>query len=176
MTLIVQKYGGTSVGSPEKIDAVAEKISKFRDDGDDGADCADDDDDGDDVVNPNDDCPDVNAIGYDVDGDGCIDDSDLDGITDNVDLCFTEDLAWPVDSSGCYPVDNPPTIEPLQAPENGTVWNQSLVVSWSVQDTDGDGYRTGARLVHPMDSHYSCLLYTSPSPRDQRGSRMPSSA
>ena len=26
---------------------------------------------------------------------------------------------------------------------------------------------------HPIDS---CLLYTSPSPRDQRGSRMPSSA
>ena len=25
-------------------------------------------------------------------------------------------------------------------------------------------------------NHYSCLLYTSPSPRDQRGSRMPSSA
>ena len=24
--------------------------------------------------------------------------------------------------------------------------------------------------------NYSCLLYTSPSPRDQRGSRMPSSA
>ena len=24
--------------------------------------------------------------------------------------------------------------------------------------------------------YYSCLLYTSPSPRDQRGSRMPSSA
>ena len=26
------------------------------------------------------------------------------------------------------------------------------------------------------DSLYTCLLYTSPSPRDQRGSRMPSSA
>ena len=26
------------------------------------------------------------------------------------------------------------------------------------------------------DNHYFCLLYTSPSPRDQRGSRMPSSA
>ena len=25
-------------------------------------------------------------------------------------------------------------------------------------------------------AHYGCLLYTSPSPRDQRGSRMPSSA
>ena len=28
----------------------------------------------------------------------------------------------------------------------------------------------------PSDGDYSCLLYTSPSPRDQRGSRMPSSA
>ena len=27
-----------------------------------------------------------------------------------------------------------------------------------------------------VTAHYSCLLYTSPSPRDQRGSRMPSSA
>ena len=27
-----------------------------------------------------------------------------------------------------------------------------------------------------MDKSYGCLLYTSPSPRDQRGSRMPSSA
>ena len=30
------------------------------------------------------------------------------------------------------------------------------------------------RLV--FDYRYTCLLYTSPSPRDQRGSRMPSSA
>ena len=29
---------------------------------------------------------------------------------------------------------------------------------------------------HEMQSHQLCLLYTSPSPRDQRGSRMPSSA
>ena len=29
----------------------------------------------------------------------------------------------------------------------------------------------------PIDGHvWTCLLYTSPSPRDQRGSRMPSSA
>ena len=27
-----------------------------------------------------------------------------------------------------------------------------------------------------MNDDYTCLLYTSPSPRDQRGSRMPSSA
>ena len=29
---------------------------------------------------------------------------------------------------------------------------------------------------YSKDFNYSCLLYTSPSPRDQRGSRMPSSA
>ena len=33
---------------------------------------------------------------------------------------------------------------------------------------DGDG--------GSLRMHYVCLLYTSPSPRDQRGSRMPSSA
>ena len=35
---------------------------------------------------------------------------------------------------------------------------------------DADGNDTN------QASYYTCLLYTSPSPRDQRGSRMPSSA
>ncbi|MGB0441549.1 MAG: aspartate kinase [Pseudohongiellaceae bacterium] len=35
MSLIVQKFGGTSVGSVERIEAVAEKIISFRDRGDD---------------------------------------------------------------------------------------------------------------------------------------------
>ena len=35
-----------------------------------------------------------------------------------------------------------------------------------------DGYV----VVGSMDEDSTCLLYTSPSPRDQRGSRMPSSA
>ena len=35
MALIVQKYGGTSVGTVEKIEAVAEKVARFRDAGDD---------------------------------------------------------------------------------------------------------------------------------------------
>ena len=30
--------------------------------------------------------------------------------------------------------------------------------------------------ISPLNVTYCCLLYTSPSPRDQRGSRMPSSA
>ena len=33
-----------------------------------------------------------------------------------------------------------------------------------------------SRMSQRVDSSTSCLLYTSPSPRDQRGSRMPSSA
>ena len=48
---------------------------------------------------------------------------------------------------------------------------------------DKTGVFTGANAIHPITkdlipiwiSDY-CLLYTSPSPRDQRGSRMPSSA
>ena len=32
------------------------------------------------------------------------------------------------------------------------------------------------KLVRLVQRYYVCLLYTSPSPRDQRGSRMPSSA
>ena len=35
MALIVQKYGGTSVGSPERILAVAERVQRFRQRGDD---------------------------------------------------------------------------------------------------------------------------------------------
>ena len=33
MALIVQKYGGTSVGTPERIEAVAEKVVAYRDQG-----------------------------------------------------------------------------------------------------------------------------------------------
>ena len=33
MSLIVQKFGGTSVGSPERIEQIADKIASFRDDG-----------------------------------------------------------------------------------------------------------------------------------------------
>ena len=45
-----------------------------------------------------------------------------------------------------------------------------------------DDYYNEAEKIHGLTyedvmSHFqSCLLYTSPSPRDQRGSRMPSSA
>ena len=36
--------------------------------------------------------------------------------------------------------------------------------------------RIADRVEQQKEQHNTCLLYTSPSPRDQRGSRMPSSA
>ena len=35
MALIVQKFGGTSVGTVERIEQVADKVKKFREAGDD---------------------------------------------------------------------------------------------------------------------------------------------
>ena len=46
-------------------------------------------------------------------------------------------------------------------------------------DEDGntvDLLETITTLTQNADGSFTCLLYTSPSPRDQRGSRMPSSA
>ena len=46
-------------------------------------------------------------------------------------------------------------------------------IIFEIQDTNGtSGLADGGNAGFV----YSCLLYTSPSPRDQRGSRMPSSA
>ena len=36
--------------------------------------------------------------------------------------------------------------------------------------------RKEIKIIHVASKYQHCLLYTSPSPRDQRGSRMPSSA
>ena len=42
-------------------------------------------------------------------------------------------------------------------------------IQWDMDERNGDDILDG-------ETRYGCLLYTSPSPRDQRGSRMPSSA
>ena len=53
-------------------------------------------------------------------------------------------------------------VSPLVVPKQGKTGYQRL----SVKETG----------LYPKGKYVGCLLYTSPSPRDQRGSRMPSSA
>ena len=55
----------------------------------------------------------------------------------------------------------------------------TLLRSWLIAATGGflfQAWPEGAWLAWLPGMIYFCLLYTSPSPRDQRGSRMPSSA
>ena len=52
--------------------------------------------------------------------------------------------------------------------------------TWNEKRTTTAKDKRKIRVTPPIEMHFehlkSCLLYTSPSPRDQRGSRMPSSA
>ena len=46
--------------------------------------------------------------------------------------------------------------------------------NWTHNDGEGDPWWSGGGSAKPYQ--YTCLLYTSPSPRDRTRSRMPSSA
>ena len=50
------------------------------------------------------------------------------------------------------------------------------IVQMSIFDEIILGFSPVGNTHEDIDQSFSCLLYTSPSPRDQRGSRMPSSA
>ena len=52
----------------------------------------------------------------------------------------------------------------------------TVLAEYDIQDKAFELNKRAAELAREMAAAYSCLLYTSPSPRDQRGSRMPSSA
>ena len=51
-------------------------------------------------------------------------------------------------------------------------YGQARLLTWMYKVA----YRECLHLLRKKKPIYTCLLYTSPSPRDQRGSRMPSSA
>ena len=52
-----------------------------------------------------------------------------------------------------------------------------IITDWMMEPMDGMEFVKKVRCSSETSNPYvPCLLYTSPSPRDQRGSRMPSSA
>ena len=62
---------------------------------------------------------------------------------------------------------------------SSTRWLQRQLNDPYVKRAQAEGYRGRAAFkIMELDDKFRflCLLYTSPSPRDQRGSRMPSSA
>ena len=56
------------------------------------------------------------------------------------------------------------------------VQNRRVVLPKGVKKTSNIDYAGTGKARQKLDLYHPCLLYTSPSPRDQRGSRMPSSA
>ena len=59
---------------------------------------------------------------------------------------------------------------------HGDEINGVEIVRRAMQQKIFENLKCGAIIAVPLVNVYGCLLYTSPSPRDQRGSRMPSSA
>ena len=57
----------------------------------------------------------------------------------------------------------------------GAVLTVAGIALWAVQ-LSGGMVQTGMRNMDSWGLYITCLLYTSPSPRDMRRSRMPSSA
>ena len=125
-------------------------------DWDSNADGCIDDSDGDSIGDNVDECPNENSSSYDVDSNGCIDDSDGDGVFDDRDVCFTVLVSafWPVDLTGCRPVDSLPSIDFVLSPEDGGEWYDALLVQWSVEDAEGDAFDTGAE-IHVLNASSS---------------------
>ena len=66
------------------------------------------------------------------------------------------------------------SMEPLESAASGATENMFQSLS---SEMTGIDFSNAVDYSHPQQYLFAtCLLYTSPSPRDQRGSRMPSSA
>ena len=85
-------------------------------------------------------------------------------------IAFAQDIIADAQRGG-----QPVTL--VEATGEGKVTLRAAAMRRALDNLIGNAVRYGARAeVSVRLSDKSCLLYTSPSPRDQRGSRMPSSA
>ena len=69
---------------------------------------------------------------------------------------------------------NPVLITGMQ--QGGQLTTTTEVDNWPGDDQGVDGNELMARMLRHAERFETCLLYTSPSPRDRTRSRMPSSA
>ena len=64
----------------------------------------------------------------------------------------------------------------IEGAKKGEFINTLYPMPKALEDTQNTSDDEVMKKQPVVDGHNNCLLYTSPSPRDQRGSRMPSSA
>ena len=72
-------------------------------------------------------------------------------------------------SYGAYMPNGTTGIQNMEKPHDEWSW-------WPCKEEGELTFNKNSAPFEPFKDDVSCLLYTSPSPRDQRGSRMPSSA
>lgn len=105
--------------------------------------------DGDGIPYEDDVCPFTNALGWDMNEDGCIDDLDVDGIADNLDDCLTTPEGVPVTDNGCAQQNDAPRIfiddELLKEHENETV-----TILYSILDEDDVNVTIVLERTEPM--------------------------
>ena len=93
------------------------------------------DGDGDGIPYEQDLCPFTSAFGWDMNGDGCIDDIDSDGVDDDVDACAMTPEQVPVDEVGCAQQNEAPRIfldETLLLSHD----NETISILFSILDED----------------------------------------
>ena len=93
------------------------------------------DGDGDGISYEQDSCPFTNALEWDLDSDGCIDDNDADGVDDNVDACLSTPKQVPVEVSGCSQQNNAPRIF-LDESVLMSHDNETISILFSILDDD----------------------------------------
>ena len=91
--------------------------------------------DGDSVPYESDLCPFTNAIGWDLNNDGCIDDLDKDGIGDNLDDCLLTPPNVPVTQQGCTQQNSAPRVfmDEVSLQEHD---NETITILYSILDDD----------------------------------------
>ena len=99
----------------------------------------------------NDECPFTNALGWDADENGCIDDLDQDGIADNLDDCLTTPQGAPVTNNGCAEQNDAPRIfiDDVLLKEHN---NETVTVLYSIIDEDDVNVTIVLERVEPVAS------------------------